>query len=123
MPEPTGGRFHALVPMLQARDIAATIEWYGRVLGFEVAARAPDWCRLVRDGAVLMFMQNAHLGAPHATATQYIYVADVMGLWAHVSAFAAAEWGPQVTAYGMLEFAVRDPNGYLISFGQPAPAG
>ena len=67
-----------------------------------------------------MFMHNAHLGAPHATATQYFTIADVPSLWAHVSAFCPAEWGPEVMPYGLMEFAVRDPNGYLLSFGQPA---
>ncbi len=28
------------------------------------------------------------------------------------------EWGPEEMPYGMLEFAIRDPNGYLLSFGQ-----
>ena len=31
----------------------------------------------------------------------------------------AAEWGPEDMPYGMTEFAVRDPNGYLLSFGSP----
>jgi hypothetical protein len=30
-----------------------------------------------------------------------------------------AEWGPEEMPYGMLEFAIKDPNGYLLSFGQP----
>jgi hypothetical protein len=25
--------------------------------------------------------------------------------------------------YGMLEFAIKDPNGYLIAFGEPIDAG
>jgi hypothetical protein len=29
-----------------------------------------------------------------------------------------AEWGPEKMPYGMLEVAIRDPNGYLLSFGQ-----
>jgi len=26
--------------------------------------------------------------------------------------------GPEKTPYGMLEFAIKNPNGYLLSFGQ-----
>jgi hypothetical protein len=66
-----------------------------------------------------MFMHNAHLGAPHATATQYICVDDVLGLWSSIRDRCKAEWGPEKMPYGMLEFAIRDPNGYLLSFGQP----
>ena len=68
-------------------------------------------------------MRNAHLGEPHATATQYIYVDDVMGLWNDIGAQVIAEWGPERMPYNMMEFAIRDPNGYLLSFGQRiAPA-
>ncbi len=122
MPGQPGGRFSALVPMLQTDDMARTVEWYSTVLGFQVAAQSEGWCRLARDDVALMFMANVHLGAPHATATQYLYIDDVPGLWAHVARFCTAEWGPQVMPYGLLEFAIRDPNGYLLSFGQPAPA-
>jgi len=66
-----------------------------------------------------MFMKNDHLGAPHATATQYIYVSDVAALWDSIKDRVTAEWGPEKMAYGMLEFAIKDPNGYLLSFGQP----
>jgi uncharacterized glyoxalase superfamily protein PhnB len=70
-----------------------------------------------------MFMQNEHLGPPHATATQYITVDDVMALFDRLKAICAIEWGPEKMPYGMLEFAIRDPNGYLLSFGQPVAAG
>ena len=29
------------------------------------------------------------------------------------------QWGPEVYEYGMHEFAIKDCNGYTISFGQP----
>jgi uncharacterized glyoxalase superfamily protein PhnB len=64
-------------------------------------------------------MRNDHLGSPHATATQYIYVDDVSARWNAIKARCTAEWGPEEMDYGMIEFAVRDPNGYLLSFGQP----
>ncbi len=66
-----------------------------------------------------MFMRNAHLGSPHATATQYIFVDDVCELWNSISEKCTAEWGPEEMPYGLKEFAVKDPNGYLLSFGQP----
>ena len=108
--------------MLQTRDIARTRAWYEAVLGFACTAEdSGSWCRLERDGVALMFMCNDHLGDPHATATQYIYVDDVLGLWDGIKHACTAEWGPQAMPYGLTEFAIRDPNGYLLSFGgQPA---
>ena len=111
--------FSSLVPMLQTDDMARTTDWYVSVLGFTLAGGSDErWCRLSRDGVTLMFMRNDHLGPPQATATQYIYVDDVLALWSSIKDRCTAEWGPEEMPYGMLEFAVRDPNGYLLSFGQ-----
>jgi uncharacterized glyoxalase superfamily protein PhnB len=105
--------------MLHTNDMPRTREWYESMLGFRcVSAQGDGWCRLARDEVAIMFMNNAHLGDAHATATQYIYVDDVMALWNSLKGRCAAEWGPEQMPYGMLEFAVKDPNGYLLSFGQ-----
>jgi uncharacterized glyoxalase superfamily protein PhnB len=114
-------RMNALVPMLQTNDMMGTRSWYEQVLGFRcVAAQGDGWCRLERDDIAIMFMRIDHLGPPHATATQYIYVDDVDALWNSIRQRCTAEWGPEEMPYGLREFAVRDPNGYLLSFGQPA---
>jgi catechol 2,3-dioxygenase-like lactoylglutathione lyase family enzyme len=74
-------RMTALIPMLQTNDMTRTRNWYEDVLGFRcVSVQADEWCRLERDDIALMFMRNAHLGPPHATATQYIYVDDIAEL-------------------------------------------
>lgn len=72
------------------------------------------------DGVSLKFMRNDHFGAPEATATQYFYVDDVLALWESLKAEVTAEWDPETFDYDLLEFAIRDPNGYLLSFSQPA---
>jgi uncharacterized glyoxalase superfamily protein PhnB len=113
-------RFEALTPMRQTNNMAKTIAWYASVLGFRCATRQDEaWCTLERDQVALMFMCNDHLGAPHATATQYIRVDDAAALWDSIKDRVTAEWGPQEMPYGLLEFAIKDPNGYLLSFGQP----
>jgi catechol 2,3-dioxygenase-like lactoylglutathione lyase family enzyme len=110
----------SLTPMLQTSNMDRTIDGYGDVLGFRCVSRMDDgWCHLESDGVSLMFMRCDHLGAPHATATQYIYVDDVHALWKTLKDRVTAEWGPEDMSYGMREFAIRDPDGYLLSFGQP----
>ena len=112
-------RFLGLVPMLQSSDMKRTRDWYQSVLGFTASDDSGDnFCSLSRDGVTIMFMRNAHLGPPHATATQYFQVDDVMALWNSIKYRCAAEWGPEKMRYGMLEFAIKDPDGYLLSFGQ-----
>ena len=59
--------FCSLTPMLHTQDMIGTISWYETVLGFNrVGEHSDDWCRLERDGVAVMFMSNAHFGAPHA---------------------------------------------------------
>jgi hypothetical protein len=45
-----------------------------------------------------------------------------MRLRASIQDRCTAEWGPEEMPYGMLEFAIRDPDGYLLSFGQETKA-
>jgi catechol 2,3-dioxygenase-like lactoylglutathione lyase family enzyme len=115
-------RMLALTPMLQSDDLERTERWYGELLGFRATGRAEGWLRLERDGVALMFMTHPALGAPRATAPQYVYVDDVQGLWDSLRDRVTAEWGPEEMPYGMLEFAILDPDGYRLSFGQPVAA-
>jgi catechol 2,3-dioxygenase-like lactoylglutathione lyase family enzyme len=108
--------------MLQTSDLDRTRKRYEDVLGFHCVSAQDGWCRLVRDDIALMFMRNDHLGRPHATATQYIYVDGVSDLWNSIKGKCTAEWGPEKMPYGMMEFAIKDPDGYLLSFGQAIPA-
>ncbi|ARP99332.1 bleomycin resistance protein [Pseudorhodoplanes sinuspersici] len=111
-------RLRSLTPMLQAGDLQRTIAWYESVLGFRCVRREKHWCRLERDGVTLMFMRNEHVGTPHATGTQYIYVDDLNALWNAIKDRVTPEWGPEKMPYGMMEFAIKDPDGYLLSFGE-----
>ena len=42
-----------------------------------------------------------------------------MALWTAIKDRVVAEWGRARMPYGILEFAIKDPDGYLLSFGQP----
>jgi len=111
-------QFNAVVPMLQTNDMARTRAWYENVLGFScVSVKGNEWCRLARDGVAIMFMKNNRSGVPHDST--YFYVHDVMAVWNSIKGVCKAEWGPEKMPYGMFEFAIKDPNGYLLSFGQP----
>jgi hypothetical protein len=66
-----------------------------------------------------MFMTNDHCGEPSLSGTLYVEVEDALGLHRDLSGRVEVLWGPEVYPYGMLEFAIRDVDGYTISFGQP----
>ena len=118
----------ALSPMLKTRDLPATIAFYKDVLGFSVANEMndddgrPSWCCLESTGARIMFYSadglDAPPGPPAMTGVLYFNPADVRAIWAHLKDRAPVEWELQEMPYGMLEFAIRDCNGYILSFGQ-----
>jgi uncharacterized glyoxalase superfamily protein PhnB len=113
-------KFLALAPMLQTNNMESTIQWYQSVLGFSIEAQSDDksWCSLTRDDAALMLSHEDHPATANDAVTLYIYTDDAAGLWNSIKDRCKAEWGPEQAPYGMLEFAIKDPNGYLICFGQ-----
>jgi len=114
----------SVAPMLKAKDLQETIRFYTRDLGFTAVSvfgpeGAPTWCSLRRDGVCLMFYSmDAPKGPPTMTGVLYFYPTDVAAFWDQVKDKIPVEWDLRETDYGMLEFAIRDCNGYTLSFGQ-----
>jgi len=114
--------------MLKVNDLAETIRFYTDTLGFSVANRMdgddgkPKWCSLEWGGASVMFYSKDSLdappGPPSMTGVLYFNPKDVTALWTHLKSRAPVEWELQEMNYGMVEFAIRDCNGYILSFGQ-----
>jgi hypothetical protein len=48
----------------------------------------------------------------------FIEMEDVLGLRESIKDKAAIEWGPEVYSYGRREFAVKDPDNYLLIFSE-----
>jgi uncharacterized glyoxalase superfamily protein PhnB len=119
--------------MLKTKDLAETIAFYTNTLGFVIENRMdgddrkPYWCRLQWGGATVMFYSmdslDAPPGPPAMTGVLYFNPTDVKALWEHLRQKAPVEWELQEMSYGMLEFAIRDSNGYILGFGQPVDGG
>ena len=118
-----------VVPSLLARDMTATLAFYRR-LGFRTTgqdrdAGPPTWAEVRRDGVVLQFYSDPPHGTlptPVFSGTLYLFPSSVDELAAEFRAGGLAfEWGPEVMDYGMKEFALKDPNGYLLAFTEPVP--
>lgn len=118
---------------LQARDAPALIDFCTSVLGFVLAARYDDGDRVAHAelrwpegyGGVMLgsFDETREWSREPGTAGAYVVVADVEALYRRV-----VERGAEVVRalsdmdYGSREFAVRDPEGNLWSFGTYAGA-
>jgi hypothetical protein len=103
--------------------MGTTIGFYTGTLGFTLEGlwpeKDPEWCMLSCDGVRIIFRKNAHLGPPQMTGTLYIETTAVLSLHRQLANQVEVLWGPEVYHYGMLEFAIKDCNRYMLSFGQP----
>jgi catechol 2,3-dioxygenase-like lactoylglutathione lyase family enzyme len=128
-----------LVPELVSSDIARSRAFYRDVLGFEVRhERSEDrFLFLERNGAVLMveqpverspFLPAAALDRPYGRGVSFeLVVGDVDDVHAAIQAAGvefllplSERWIERDSdAVGVREFAVQDPDGYVIRFAQP----
>lgn len=111
-------------------DVGRAVDYYATVLGFTaeyVAGDPPAFAIVSRDGLPVMLRLCDEPGAIRPAADQggawdtYFWVDDVDGLAAELErAGAIFAYPPRnVTEHGTREFAVRDPDGRVLGFGEP----
>jgi catechol 2,3-dioxygenase-like lactoylglutathione lyase family enzyme len=114
-------RFLKSSPRLPVKDLQHTVAFWTRTLGFELGALWPDdaptFAILSRDAVNIQFHQAA-AGDPTGHATLSFDVDDARALYAALLGQVPTEWGPEVYWYGRREFAIRDPDGYLVIFSE-----
>lgn len=115
----------ALIPSLQVKDVAATVAFYEKVLGFTRTGRwtkegSLAWAEVTRAGpegaARLWFFSQAIASrpGPALSGVIYLFVDDVDNEARRIGDRARVAWGPENQPYGLRELAIEDPNGYLI---------
>lgn len=128
---PPGGRdavFRFSVPVLRVRDVAATVAWYRKRLGFSAEAfpeHGPhEFAILERDGVQLLVRRGGEgrrAADGHSGWDLYIWVdgADLDRLESSMAL--AGELVRPLSALGstMAELEVRDPDGYVLCLGGP----
>lgn len=106
-------------------DLVATRSWYESA-GFRVRASSPSidptWIEVERDGLVLQFVSGdtPWSGTPAFTGSFYVHVDDVNRVAGELEGRVTCEWGVEERTWGSLELTLQDPNGYFITFTQPA---
>jgi uncharacterized glyoxalase superfamily protein PhnB len=110
-----------LQPLLQVRDLEATIAFWRDVLGFRVDGlfpeEVPTWCGMHSGNARIMFSTLDGVAAPALTGAIYLYLDDVEATWRRLRDTTEVAEPLHDTAYGMREFSIRDPNGFTLSLG------
>lgn len=110
-----------VIPILPSRDLAATAAFYARA-GFQQRGDFPDYLILFRHEAEIHFYRHPHLKPTANDAGLYIRTDDVEAWVARFEGL--PRFGiPRADAleakpWGMLEFAVIDPDGNLLRIGR-----
>jgi catechol 2,3-dioxygenase-like lactoylglutathione lyase family enzyme len=114
-------------PIFFVADLTKSADYYVRVLGFNVPmlwGEPPGFCIASRDGVSVMLDQIADPGQIRPNGNfdnrwdAYFWVRDADALHAEFAAKGAHIVYPPTdkTHYEMREFAVRDPDGYVLAF-------
>ena len=113
---------------LPVPDVAAAGKYYSDVLGFTcdyTAGTPPEFAIYRRGRGFIMFRKVADSTKLSPNERQggtwdvFMWTNGVDALFAELADNGVnVVMPPTVMPYGMKEFAVRDPNGYVIGFGQ-----
>lgn len=111
-------------PLFQVRDLNQSLDFYCDILGFArptLWGNPPSFAMPERDGMIVLLDQNP-VGPLNNKGNwdAYFWVRDAIALYDEFKAKGAKfEYGVLLKElYGNLEFALKDPDGHLLVFGQ-----
>jgi lactoylglutathione lyase len=125
-------QFTKLTPNLVVADVERSIAFYREVLGFAVTTTVPDAppyvFAILASGGVEVFLnapEAAYAEYPElmtrplgGTFTMFIETDDVNGLHESLNDRVRIVMPLEKKWYGVTEFAIADPDGYVITFAQ-----
>ena len=133
--EPAGrdAVFRFSVPVLRVRDVAATVSWYRRHLGFTAESfpeREPHEFAIIERDGVQLLVRSAKQGSAsrrrydaHSGWDLYIWVdgLDLDRLEASLALAGGVVRPLSAMGSSMAELEIRDPDGYVLCIGGPTP--
>lgn len=113
--------------IFQVGDLAKSIAFYCDVLGFtrEFAYGEPPFYGGVKKNDVIFHLCSSKENAlRRGMGSAYVFCDEVDAYYEQVKLDGAAITSPLATQpYGIRDFQLKDPDGNLIGFGCPVPAG
>ncbi|GAA3591772.1 VOC family protein [Flavivirga amylovorans] len=132
-----------LTPNLEVRDIKEVVQFYNTVLGFTLIMAVPDtqdgieqsiddgkqyvYALMSKDHVEIMFqrtdtfkkdivmLKDLTLGA---SATFYMEIEGLDEFYNEIKNKVSEKTEPKIAWYGMKEFYVKDPSGYVLGFAE-----
>ena len=126
-------KFQKLTPNLVVRDVAASMDFYRSVLGFQPAITVPERAPYVfgsvtADGVEIFFNDQKAVAAEYpalgarpigGALTLFIEVQGIEEILAAVQKSKAKITMPlKEQFYGMREFAFEDPEGWIVTIAE-----
>lgn len=135
MPEssPENKQLIGIAPFLFVSDVKKSADYYRDCLGFDYKrfwGEPPSFCMVNRDGFILMLSQSCESEAvrPNSSVdgeswSAYIWIQDAEALFNEFKSRGAQfAYEPLIREYYQIkEFAICDPDGHVIAFGQHWP--
>lgn len=113
--------FHAASPILPVSDLAKSLDYYVRVLGFAVYWQdATGMASVTRDGCALMLCQGDQ---GHAGTWVWVGVTDVDALHEDLKARGAIVRHPPSDYPWAREMQIADPDGNVLRLGSDPRVG
>ncbi len=138
--------FKTLTPNLMVTDISKSVAFYRDVLGFSLRMAVPEdrnefpdtlkdgvhyiYAQLVYGKVEIMIQSRESLSedipafrdmSPGAAVSFYGTVEDIDGLYQKLKEKVDVVKALETSWYGMKEFYIRDPDGYILGFASPDP--
>jgi predicted enzyme related to lactoylglutathione lyase len=108
-------RVGGAVPILNVKDLEASVRHYVTVLGFKVDWQAPGIMTSVSRGGATLMLCEGHQGQPGTWV--WIDAGDAETLHAEYRARGASIRLPPTNFPWAYEFHVQDPDGHVLRFG------
>jgi catechol 2,3-dioxygenase-like lactoylglutathione lyase family enzyme len=118
LPTSNPDQFYQGAPLLLVPDVAATADFFRRILGFisDPGTETAEYSVVWRDNAAVHLAKGQQ--APTGVRV-FFWVKDVNALHEQVIKRGVTIAVPLETrSYGIRDFAIRDPNGVLLVLGQ-----
>ncbi len=123
-----------LTPNLMVENVNQTVDFYKSILGFDMLATVPEtgqfnWAMLKQGDVEMQFQTRASLTeeipafkdrAIGGALTLYIDVENITELYVSLKDKVTLVQDMHTTFYNTQEFAIQDPNGFVLSFSQGA---
>ena len=113
-----------IAPKVVTGDMEGTVAFYCEVLGFTPELKTPEYSVLARDGQAIHFgtAASAEISKIVGEHTEmYMEVRGIKALWEHVKQYKNRYRIRDLfeREYGMTEFHIQDPNGFIVFVGEP----